>query len=204
MKSDATTPRAYLAALPADRREVLETVLGTLRKRMPKGYVETMGYGMITWVVPAAVRPATYNGQPLMYAALANQKQHMAVYLMCGYGNPKAKAALREAYAKAGKKLDMGGSCVRFRSLDQLHLPAIGDAVASCPMEHYLAGVDAVFAGRKLKPVPGAPAAKATAKPKAARKARAAAGAAAKESPRRPAARGGAARRAPLRRRTPR
>ena len=81
MQSDATSVAEYLAELPADRRAAIEAVRQTILANLPEGYEEAMNWGMITYQVPLARYPDTYNGQPLAYAALASQKNHMAVYL---------------------------------------------------------------------------------------------------------------------------
>lgn len=80
MKSAAATPAQYLAELPADRKRALSAVRKTIRANLPKGYVETMNWGMICYQVPLSVCANTYNSKPLMYAALASQKNHLAVY----------------------------------------------------------------------------------------------------------------------------
>lgn len=182
MKSDAVTVKDYLASLPADRREAVSTLREFVNRHLPKGYREAMGYGMITWSVPLEVCPDTYNGQPLAYAALASQKQAMSLYLMSVYGDPATEKAFRAAFAKAGKKPDMGKSCVRFRSLDALHLPAIADAIASCPMAEFVKRARAAHDGT------GRAAKSATKKPVKSTAARGAAGRAAAKPARRTAA----------------
>jgi hypothetical protein len=138
MKSAATTIDAYLAALPDDRRPAIEAVRKTILANLPVGYEESIGFGMITYAVPLAVYPDTYNKQPLQYAALASQKSHMAIYLTNVYASPELLARVEEGFRKAGKKLDMGKSCVRFKKLDDLPLAVIGDAVAATPMADFI------------------------------------------------------------------
>ena len=91
---------------------------------------------MITWSVPLERLPDTYNGQPLGYLALANQKNSMSLYLMSAYGDEETW--FREEYAKSGKKLDMGKSCVRFKSLDHLALEPIAKAVGRLSVDAYV------------------------------------------------------------------
>ena len=98
-----------------------------------------MRWGMISYEVPLAIAPDTYNGKPLMYAALASQKRHMAVYLSGVYSDPDARADFERAYRASGKRIDMGKSCVRFRRLDDLPLDLIGDAIARYPIEEFVA-----------------------------------------------------------------
>lgn len=138
VQSTAKTVKGYLEELPPERRAVFSRVLDVVRRNMPAGYEEGMAFGMIGWQVPLARFPETCNGQPLMYAALAAQKNAFSLYLMCAYGEPKSKAALAQAFADAGKKLDMGKSCVRFKKLDDLPLEAIGKFIGAVPVKDYL------------------------------------------------------------------
>ncbi len=130
MHSDATTVDDYLEALPPERQEALRAVRETILAALPEGYDEVMRWGMITYEVPLEVEPDTYNGQPLMYAALASQKNHMAVYLTGIYTDDEAREAFEQRYRASGKRYDVGKSCVRFRSLEDLPLDVISDAVA--------------------------------------------------------------------------
>jgi hypothetical protein len=95
---------------------------------------------MITWCVPESVMPAkdVYNKQPLCFAGLASQKSHMAVYLMSVYGSETERTWFESAVKQAGKKLDMGKSCVRFRSLEALPLDVIGEAVSHISVDKYV------------------------------------------------------------------
>ena len=127
--SAARTVEQYLKELPAERREVVSTLREVIRKNLPKGYQETMNWGMISYEVPLDRFPKTYNGQPLMYAALAAQKNHYAIYLISMYQDGAPTGWFAEEFRKAGKKLDMGKSCVRFKRLEDLPLETIGKAI---------------------------------------------------------------------------
>ena len=81
----------------------------------------------------------TYNGAPLVYAALAAQKNHNAVYLMGIYADAGLRKWFEAGYKKSGKKLDVGKSCVRFKTLDDLPLALIGEAIARMPSETFIA-----------------------------------------------------------------
>jgi hypothetical protein len=137
--SRATTVAAYLAELPPERRAVMSAVRKTVLKHLPAGYRESMGFGMICYGIPLSVYPDTYNGAPLCYAALAAQKNHYALYLMCAYADSKQYQALKQAFEKAGKRMDMGKSCLRFRQLDDLPLDAVGKVIASIRPKDYIA-----------------------------------------------------------------
>jgi hypothetical protein len=135
----ARTPAAYLAAQPADRRKELARVRQVVRRHLPAGYREVINWGMITYEIPLTRYSKTYNGQPLCYASLGAQKRHLALYLMGAYATPANVRTLREGFKKAGKKLDMGKSCIRFQAADDLALGAIGRVVASLPAKKYIA-----------------------------------------------------------------
>lgn len=138
MRSDAATVDEYLAGLPEERREAIGTVRDVILSNLPAGYEEAMRWGMIAYEVPLAVQPDTYNGQPLMYAALASQKNHMAVYLTGVYADDQARESFLDAYRATGKRLDMGKSCIRFRKLEHLPLEVIGEAVSRYPLPEFL------------------------------------------------------------------
>ncbi|MFT5285091.1 MAG: hypothetical protein ACI8TQ_001252 [Planctomycetota bacterium] len=142
MQSKAKTVKQYLAELPEDRREAIQAVRKVVLKNLPKGYEEGMQYGMIGYFVPHSLFPAGYHcdpTQPLPFAALASQKNHMAIYLMCIYGSEKHKAWFSEAWLKTGKKLDMGKSCIRFKKLEQVALNVIGQAIKKVPASKFIA-----------------------------------------------------------------
>ncbi len=140
MKSPATTVTAYLASLPDDRRTALEAVRAVVRKHLPKGYVESLSGGSwIVWSVPLEVYPDTYNGHPLMYAGLVNQKNYLALHLVCAYMNPVLQDKLVAGFKLAGKKLDMGKACIRFTRAEDLAFGPIAEVVAAVPMEKYVA-----------------------------------------------------------------
>ena len=138
MKSDAETVEDYLATLPDDRAEAITTVRETILANLPDGIVETMNWGMISYEVPLELCPDTYNGKPLMFAALASQKRHMAVYLSAVFGDDSEEQWFRDAYVATGKKLDMGKSCVRFTKLDNLPLELIGEAMGRVSIDSFL------------------------------------------------------------------
>ncbi|HYD91684.1 MAG TPA: DUF1801 domain-containing protein, partial [Flavobacterium sp.] len=131
MQSQAKTVKEYLDQLPSEQRGELEAVRKVVRKNLPKGYVETMQYSMITYVVPLKIYPTGYLGKkdvPLPYIGLASQKNYLSLYLMNIYGDHKLREAFLKAYKKSGKKLDMGKSCLRFKKAADLSLDVIGEA----------------------------------------------------------------------------
>ena len=157
MTSNAKTVREYLAALPAERRAAMNAVRDVILANLPKGYEECIQWGMINYVVPHSLYPSGYHCDPkraLPYALLASQKNHMALHLMFAYGDSATNEWFRKAYAAAGKKLDMGKACVRFKKLDDLALGVIGEAIARVPVDRYIARITKMLerqAGKRSK-----------------------------------------------------
>jgi hypothetical protein len=130
--SKEPTPAAYLASLPPERRAVIGAVRDVILSRLPDGYVETMNWGMLSYEIPLHTHGDTYNRQPLSYVALAAQKHSYSVYLMNLHG--AVLQEVQQGFAAAGKRLDMGKCCIRFKRLADLPLDVIGDAVAATPV----------------------------------------------------------------------
>jgi hypothetical protein len=141
MQSKAGTVAQYLEELPDDRRAPITKLRSLIRKHLPKGFAETMQYGMITWVVPHKLYPAGYHCKPtdaLPFASLASQKNYMSLYLMSMYMGGKVQAYLEKQFAAAGLKLDAGKSCIRFKKLEDLPLDAIAAAVGMVSVEEWI------------------------------------------------------------------
>ena len=147
----------YLAELPADRREAIEAVRQVILENLDKDYEEGMQYGMISYYVPHRVYPAGYHcdpSHPVCFAGLASQKNYLSLYLMCLYGSQDHWKWFTEAWAKAGKKLDMGKSCVRFKKVEELALDVIGEAIRRVPARKYIAACEAALAKTKNRKQP--------------------------------------------------
>jgi hypothetical protein len=138
-RSTATTVEQYLAELTPERRASISLVRAVIRRSLPRGYVESMGFGMIVYSVSPTLFRDTYNGQPLMYAALSAQANYDALYLMGPYADATQRAELEAAFVAAGKRMDMGKSCLRFRRAEDLPLDAIGRVIAATPPEAFVA-----------------------------------------------------------------
>ena len=136
--SGARTVEEYLAELPPDRREAISKVRQVVLDNLPEGYEEGMQYGMIGYSIPLSRYPVTYNKQPLGYIGLASQKNYMSLYLMTVYGNPEVEEWFHERYRATGKKLDMGKSCLHFKSVDDLPLDLIAEVVGKTAVDEYI------------------------------------------------------------------
>ena len=138
VQSRAETVSQYLAELDRDRHETISTVRHVILNNLPQGYVEVMNWGMISYEVPLKIFPKTYNKKPLLYCALAAQKQYNSIYLMNIYSSKRLEQKLEEGFALAGKKLNMGKSCVRFKKFEDLPLDVIGEIVGATSLEAYI------------------------------------------------------------------
>ena len=141
MQSKAKTVQEYLEGLPPERRTALKAVRKAILKHLPKGFEETMQWGYIGYVVPFRLYPQGYRcqpDQPLPYAALASQKNYMAVYLMNIYGDKDTEQWFRKEYKATGKKLDMGKCCVRFKKLEDLPVELIGKVIARTSVREHI------------------------------------------------------------------
>ncbi|MFK7919270.1 MAG: DUF1801 domain-containing protein [Ilumatobacter sp.] len=139
MGSSAATVEEYLAELPEERREVVEHVRQLVLDNLPDGLEESMNFGMISYEIPLDRYPDTYNKQPLMYAALTANKNNYSLYLHGVYASGTAEQRLRDAYAAADTKLDMGKSCLRFKRVDQLVREAIAGAISEVSVDDFIA-----------------------------------------------------------------
>ncbi len=148
MQSKATTVAAYLAELAPERRAILVTVREVILANLPPGFEEGIIYGMIGYYVPHSLYPAGYHcdpKQPLSYAGLALQKHYLSLYMTCMYSGTKDDGWFREEWAKTGKKLDMGKSCIRFKKVEDLALDVIGAAVARVSVAGFIANYEAAI-----------------------------------------------------------
>jgi hypothetical protein len=136
--STSTSVDQFLAELPADRRHEVERVRAVVKKNLPPGYEEVVSAKMLVYQVPLARYPDTYNGQPLWYVALASQKSYLSLHLLRIYMDDLQTQRLKDAFKAAGKKLNLGKACIRFKSADDLALDAVGEVVASTPADRWV------------------------------------------------------------------
>lgn len=118
-KTKAKTVASYLAAVPAERKEALRFLHDFIRKAVPSlkphfAY-NMLGYGAFPYT--------NYKGEKGSWpvVALANQKNYISVYV-CAVKNGKY---LAELHAKELGKVSVGRSCIRFKKLTDVNLPAL-------------------------------------------------------------------------------
>jgi uncharacterized protein DUF1801 len=154
MQSKATTVEQYLAELPADRRTAIQAVRQVILKNLDRDYEEGMQYGMIGYYVPHHIYLPGYHcdpTQPLPFACLASQKNYMSLYMMPVCDEGTEESTFRDAWAKTGKKLDMGKSCIRFKKVDDLALDLIGDTIRRSPVRKWIDYYESVIKTSRLK-----------------------------------------------------
>ena len=146
----AQTPQQYIEQLPEDRRIAIEQLRKVIRENLPKGFSETISYGMISYVVPHSIYPDGYHcdrKQPLPFISIASQKNFIALYHMGLYANKELLNWFTGMYPTFSKtKLDMGKSCVRFKKPDQIPLDLIGQLCSKMNVEQWIE-----LYGRELK-----------------------------------------------------
>ena len=134
----ALTVNQWLASVPAERKAAINAVRRAVNANLPKGYEETVDWGMLAWVVPLTTLPETHNGRPLLLAALGAHRKLMTIYLMNVYSDPKFRKEFQAAYKDTGKKLNMGGCCVHFKTLDDLPLDLVGNTIGRVTVGQYV------------------------------------------------------------------
>jgi uncharacterized protein YdhG (YjbR/CyaY superfamily) len=139
MQSAETSVAGYIKSLPPERAKVIRKIRSLINENLPKGYVEVMRRGMISWEVPLSTFPTTYNGEPISYVALAAQKNNYSIYLMGTYSDPEGRREFEVAFKESGKKLDMGKACVRFKDDDSLPLDVIGKTIKKYSVKKLIA-----------------------------------------------------------------
>jgi hypothetical protein len=145
MKSQASTPAAYLASLPPDRRGPISTLRRFIIEHLDPRIQECMQHGVLAFCIPHTIWPHGHHTNPalpLMYMGLSSQKNDMVVYMLCLYQNQPMREWFNQAWTAAGKKLNMppggGGCCLRFKKLDELSLNTIRETIRRIPVQAYL------------------------------------------------------------------
>jgi uncharacterized protein YdhG (YjbR/CyaY superfamily) len=155
MQSKATTVEAYIAELPEDRKKAIAKLRSVIKKNLPKGFKEVMGYGMMGYSVPHSLYPAGYHcnpKDPLPFIGLASQKNFIAVYHMGIYADPKLLKWFTDAHAKASaKKLDMGKSCMRYKKPEDIPYELIGELASKITVDEWIEKYETVFKDRRKK-----------------------------------------------------
>jgi len=142
MQYKASSPEEYIKQLAEERRVVIQKIRDSILKNLPKGFEETMSYGMLGYVVPHTLYPAGYHCTPelpLPFLNIASQKNFVAVYHMGIYAeNNLYEWFIAEFPKYAKRKLDMGKSCIRFKYMDDIPYELIGELVKKMTVDDWI------------------------------------------------------------------
>ncbi|PSR56120.1 hypothetical protein AHMF7605_22745 [Adhaeribacter arboris] len=142
MQTKVLTPEHYLETLPEDKQQAINELRKVIRQNLPEGFSEAMSYGMIGYVVPLSLYPPGYHcnpQEPLPFINIASQKNFIAVYHMGLYASPELLNWFKEEYSKQVKtKLDMGKSCIRFKKIEQIPYPLIGELASKITPQQWI------------------------------------------------------------------
>ncbi|MDN3724663.1 DUF1801 domain-containing protein [Aequorivita sp. SDUM287046] len=142
MQSAATTPNQYIAELPHDRKEAMQKLRETILLNLPKGFEETMQYGMLSYVVPHNIYPDGYHCKPsdaLPFVSIASQKNNISLYHSGIYADPELLEWFKAEYPKHAKgKLDMGKSCIRFKNVDNIPFELVGQLTTKISVAQWI------------------------------------------------------------------
>jgi len=149
MQSTAKNPKEYLDSLPDDRKEAIRELRNSILEKLPKGFEESMNYGMLCYNVPFSIYPNGYHcnpEMPLPFLSLASQKNFIALYHMGIYADPKLLNWFVAEYPKHSKqKLDMGKSCIRFKKMDQIPYELIAELLGKITPEKWIEMYESAF-----------------------------------------------------------
>lgn len=155
MQSKAKTVDDYIAEIPADRQKAMQQLRKIVKKNLPKGFKESMNYGMMGYAVPHSIYPAGYHcnpSDPLPFMGIASQKNSINIYHMGIYSDPKLLKWFQEAHAKASpKKLDMGKSCIRYKKPEDIPFNLIGELAAKITVEKWIEMYESVLKSSRTK-----------------------------------------------------
>ena len=146
MQSKAATVDDYINELPEERKKVISELRKVIKKNLPNGFKECIGYGMIGYVVPHSRYTEGYHvnpNMPLPFMNIASQKKIIAVYHMGVYADQKILKWFTDEYARAGVgKLDMGKSCIRFKHIDKIPYKLIGELASRITVDDWIAAYE--------------------------------------------------------------
>ena len=142
MQHIPTNPDEYINQLPEDRKQAVSKLRDIIRSNIPEGFVETISYGMIGYVVPHEKYPPGYHADPklpLPFINIASQKSHIALYHSGVYTIDELHDWFVKEYPKhSDRKLDMGKSCIRFKKPEHIPYQLIGELVSKIDADEWI------------------------------------------------------------------
>ena len=134
MAADPPEVAEFLAALPDDRRAVLQRVHEVIRSAAPQ--LEPAVTGKMLGYGPFHYRYATGREGDTYVVSLASQKQYVSLYLCAAVDG----SYLAEANAARLGNVSVGKSCVRFRKVEDLDLDVLAELVRTAAANPASAG----------------------------------------------------------------
>jgi len=142
MQFKAVDADDYISKIPEERQAAMKKLRAVIKKNIPKGFKEGVGYGMMGWSVPHSKYPAGYHCKPedpLPFIGIASQKNFIAVYHMGIYAIPSLHKWFVAEHIKASqKKLDMGKSCLRYKKPEDIPYDLIGELVSKITPDEWI------------------------------------------------------------------
>ncbi len=142
MKIKATTVAEYYDNIPEERKAAMNKLRQTINNSLPKGFEETLSYGMPGWVVPHSTYPDGYHckpEEPLPFMSIASQKNFIGLYHMGMYATPDLYNWFVSEYPKhCNRKLDMGKSCVRLKKMEEIPHELFAELCTKMTLEEWV------------------------------------------------------------------
>jgi len=142
MQYKANTPEEYILQVPEERQAVLKKLRKTIKDNLPKGFKETIAYGMIGYVVPHSIYPDGYHCNPktpLPFMSFASQKNSINLYHSGIYAKPEIHDWFVAEYPKhCTRKLDMGKSCIRFKKIEEIPFALIAELCTKLTVDAWI------------------------------------------------------------------
>lgn len=144
----------FISGLPEERQAAVQQLRDVIAANLPQGFEESIGSGMIHFVVPRSLYPAGYHcapNQPLPFISIGNTKGHISLHHMGLYANPEMLHWFEKAYPNYVKtKLDMGKGCVRFKKPDTIPFALIKELVKQMTPADWVKTYEAAFKNKEV------------------------------------------------------
>ena len=141
-KLSFSSAEAYLEAVEPSKQAAVKALFECIQQHIPQTFETGIQYNMIAWFVPFSIYPQGYHCKPeipLPFANLAAQKNHIAIYHMGLYGDTALMDWFIAEHAKRSpKKLDIGKSCIRYKTLDDIPLDLIAELFEKITPEQWV------------------------------------------------------------------
>lgn len=149
MKITAKTPDEYVNLLDENRQKIFQQLRKVIKKNLPKGFVETISYGSIGYVVPHDIYPKGYHCDPklpLPFINIASQKNHISIHHLGIYASKELCGWFDAEYKKQyTSKLDLGKGCIRFKEKDNIPYDLIGQLVTKISVDEWIKMYEKAF-----------------------------------------------------------